>query len=57
MELGRCKDCQYKNRPRDKFPCDKCKEKGFVPLTCDCCRCYPCNNKKGIRPCKNFEWD
>lgn len=50
-----CNECKYKNRPKDKFPCDKCKEIGYMPQTCDECRYY-CN-KKGIRPCNKFEWD
>ena len=50
-----CKICRYKDRRTDVFPCNKCKEKGFMPLTCDDCKWY-CD-KKGIRPCKKFEWD
>jgi hypothetical protein len=50
-----CSDCKFKERPKDKFPCEKCKEQGYVPLTCYDCRSW-CN-KKGIRTCSKFEWD
>lgn len=53
----KCKKCRYKNRPKKYYPCDKCLQIGYMPLTCDCCRKYPCTNKKGIRPCKKFIWD
>lgn len=54
----KCKECKFKNRlNKTYFPCNKCDSKGNPPLTCVECRSYPCTNKKGIRPCKNFEWD
>lgn len=49
-----CNKCRYKNRPKDKFPCNKCKEQGCRPLTCDDCG-ITCD-KKRIKPCKNFKY-
>jgi hypothetical protein len=58
---GKCKECSHKNRiNKQYFPCNQCKmigDKLYVPITCIDCRCYPCTNKKGIRPCNKFIWD
>lgn len=56
VKFEQCLQCSFKNRRKDVFPCSKCKD-GNTPLTCKDCRSYPCNNKKGIRTCKEFEWD
>jgi hypothetical protein len=54
----KCRKCRFAQRPKIHFPCNKCiEDKYVVPITCCECRCYPCTNKKGIRTCKNFEWD
>lgn len=52
---AKCEKCRHKNRPKHIFPCNKCEEnKKDIPITCHDCR-YECN-KKGIQPCKDFDW-
>ena len=50
-----CENCLYHEKYYGKkiFPCNRC-VKNDPPITCKDCR-YRCN-KKGIMPCKNFEW-
>lgn len=55
--LEKCKECKYKQYyGKDFFPCTKCKT--YPPITCYDCRYAELgrNCKKGIRPCKKFEW-
>lgn len=54
----KCKKCKYEDRPKHIFPCSKCdKSKEDVPMTCYDCRFYKLAcEKKGIHPCKDFEW-
>jgi hypothetical protein len=53
----KCKKCKYKRYyGKGFFPCTKCENQ--PPVTCYDCRYAELgrNCKKGIRPCKNFEW-
>lgn len=55
--LEKCKECKYKQYyGKDIFPCTNCKT--YPPITCYDCRYAELgrNCKKGIRPCKKFEW-
>lgn len=55
----KCKKCRYKDRNKNVFPCDKCLSENLTqkPVTCDDCRYGWFEHcKKGIRPCKKFEW-
>lgn len=51
-----CKKCKYKQyQGKNIFPCTKCTNQ--PPITCYDCRQYGFGEcKKGIRPCKKFEW-
>lgn len=54
----KCRMCKYKRYyGKQIFPCTKCNEKS-IPVTCWDCRYSFVNGtcKKGIRPCKDFEW-
>lgn len=55
-EEEKCNKCKYKRYyGKDIFPCTKCISE--PPVTCYDCRQYTFGEcKKGIRPCKKFEW-
>lgn len=55
--LEKCKKCKYKRYyGKGFFPCTNCKNQ--PPVTCYDCRYSEIGEtcKKGIRPCKKFEW-
>lgn len=55
----KCKTCKYLDRNKYVYPCDRCLSNNLpeAPVTCDDCRHSWFNScKKGLRPCKNFEW-
>jgi hypothetical protein len=59
MGDAKCQKCKHKGRPKHVFPCSKCIQENLKerPLDCTDCRTYWFGEcKKGLRPCKNFEW-
>ena len=58
MKGEKCKTCKYHKPLYMHYPCRDCDGKSQPPVTCECCRYYPCfKSKRSLKPCDNFEWD
>lgn len=62
--MDKCKNCKYKSRPKQIYPCSDCISKNLLqhPITCDDCimGMWFCDKRgkhnRRLRTCNEFRW-